>query len=235
MTLPSLAHSSWANCNAFELVPTIGKKLIPNTFIPTHRPDVFKAFSMAVDEIKVVIVGLSPYPGKFSNGNYHATGYAFAIEKADTPYEQWPASLKVIADGVAEAEGIAVEDIHKYFQPDLELWRDQGVLLINISLTSIISNSFDARAHIPIWKEFTTKLLQWLDTTLHNRIYYFMGSDAIKFSSCINPMFNHVLTGEHPAAVARAETPRKFNHCFKELKKLYKDTYKEDLSLVLPF
>lgn len=232
--LPSLAHKSWSECTAFNLLPSIRTKLIKNTFIPTNPPDIFKAFSLPVDQVKAVIVGLSPYPGKFSDGTYHATGEAFAIDKPRN-YEEWPASLKVIADAIAEVEGINVDEIEKYFDPTLQLWVDQGVLLLNISLTSVISNAFDARAHIPIWKEFTTKLLQWLNDNLNGRTYYFMGSDAQRFTSCINPMFNHVLVSEHPAAVARAEVPRKFEHKFKEFKTLYRDTFKEHLCLTLPF
>lgn len=228
MKHPKLAHEDWKSCPAFTLVPSIMQGLIPNSFRPAEPSLIFRAFEMAPKDIKAVIVGLSPYPGSYTNGTPHACGYAFAIDNIDTPRHAWPMSLQVICESMKDLYD--VDDVYKYFDPTLSLWRDAGIFLLNTALTTIPS---DPRSHLKLWEPFTANLLSWLNNEYPGIVYYFMGSDASKLSSLIYPMWNHVIVSEHPSRAAREN--RKFNHKFKIFQVAYEDKYDSPLRLILPF
>ena len=85
--------------------------------INPHPTQVFNVFKMAVEDVRVVILGQDPYP---SSGQ--ALGYSFA-----SPY--LPASLKVIFMELEREYGSRPKDT------TLASWREQGVFLLNVHLT----------------------------------------------------------------------------------------------------
>lgn len=91
-----------------------GKRYFP-------APDcIFRAFSIPMDEIKVLIVGQDPYP---SPGE--AVGLAFSVGKGS----KIPASLQNIYREMKEDIGSCPSD------GDLSFWTSQGVMLLNRCLT----------------------------------------------------------------------------------------------------
>ena len=86
-------------------------------------PDqVFRALQVAPADVRVVIVGQDPYPNPA-----HACGLAFSVPSGVGPL---PPSLRNILDEVrADCGGTAV------VEGDLQPWVDQGVLLLNRTLT----------------------------------------------------------------------------------------------------
>jgi uracil-DNA glycosylase len=89
------------------------------------RKDVFRAFSLPIDKIKVVILGQDPYPGAGV-----ADGLAFSTS---TPII--PASLRNIFSEYCDDLG--------YPRPtsgDLTPWFHEGVLLLNTSLTTEVGS-----------------------------------------------------------------------------------------------
>lgn len=88
---------------------------------PVHR-DIFRAFRAPVDSIRVVIVGQDPYP---TPG--HAVGLAFSTAHDVRPL---PRSLANIYRELNDDLGIT-----QAHHGDLSSWADQGVLLLNTSLT----------------------------------------------------------------------------------------------------
>lgn len=229
MKHPRLAHEDWKVCPAFNLIPTIIGNLMPNTFRPDEPANIFRCFELGPSQIKAVIIGLSPYPGAFPDGKPHANGYAFAIEDMDRNYQEWPVSLKHICQGLADIY-TTNKPIETYFDPTLKLWRDEGILLLNAALTTLPS---DPRSHLKLWEPFIANLLSWLNTEFPGIIYYFMGSDAAKYSSLIYPLWNQVIVSEHPARAAREN--RKFQHKFKLFQVAYEDRFDRPPQLILPF
>lgn len=227
MIKPKLAHESWVKCPAFELVPDIMAQLTPGTYKPQPGPNIFRAFEMPVDDVKAVIVGLSPYPGTFIDGTDHACGYAFAIEK-ELSYYEWPKSLQKIGDAIG---AITKQDpIDKYLVTDLSMWRQQGVLLLNTALTALPSAP---TAHLELWSAFSKVLIGWLNDNKQDIIFYFMGKEAAKLSSLVYPLRNYVLASEHPARAAYED--RDFKDKFVQFASLYKSIYKKDFEFTLPF
>ena len=91
----------------------------------THAPgrsDIFRAFRVPIESVRVVIVGQDPYP---TPG--HAVGLAFSTNRDVRPL---PRSLANIYAELRDDVGIPPAE-----HGDLSRWAEQGVLLLNTSLT----------------------------------------------------------------------------------------------------
>jgi uracil-DNA glycosylase len=140
------------------------KALVP----PTHQ--VMRAFQDDPKRIKVVLLGQDPYP---TPGD--AVGLAFAIDK-DKPV---PRSLSNIAKELNSDVGV-IPLVGKYL--DLKNWSQQGVLLLNRSLTTRV-NEIGAHSKIG-WDGFTLEALKAL-ASHQNFVLMAWGSPAKKFGESI--------------------------------------------------
>ena len=86
------------------------------------REDIFRAFFAPLDSIRVVIVGQDPYPTRG-----HAAGLSFSTSRDVRPL---PRSLANIYVELQDDLGIEPAE-----HGDLSRWVDQGVMLLNKSLT----------------------------------------------------------------------------------------------------
>jgi len=159
---------------------------------------VMKAF-VGMDTARVVIVGQDPYPKKGV-----ACGLAFATEHGT----QMPISIKNIYKCLRESNLITIIPKHS----DLSSWAEQGVLLLNTTLTTTIGKS---NAHVDQWKPFITKVIEELDKP--DMIFILLGKQAQKLV-----LKNAIrLEWGHPSPVNlvnNTEEPEafKFCTCFKE-------------------
>ena len=86
------------------------------------REDIFRAFCAPLDSIRVVILGQDPYPTRG-----HAVGLSFSTNRDVRPL---PRSLPNIYAELRDDLGIDPAE-----HGDLSRWVDQGVMLLNTSLT----------------------------------------------------------------------------------------------------
>ena len=86
------------------------------------REDIFRAFCAPLDSIRVVILGQDPYPTRG-----HAVGLSFSTNRDVRPL---PRSLTNIYAELRDDLGIDPAE-----HGDLSRWVDQGVMLLNTSLT----------------------------------------------------------------------------------------------------
>ncbi len=86
------------------------------------REDIFRAFCAPLDSIRVVILGQDPYPTRG-----HAVGLSFSTNRDVRPL---PRSLTNIYAELRDDLGIDPAG-----HGDLSRWVDQGVMLLNTSLT----------------------------------------------------------------------------------------------------
>lgn len=124
-----------------------------------------------------------------------ATGILFGND-ASIIEENWSPSLKIVRD--------AVIDLHRphnliTFDPTLESWAKQGILMINSALTVEMNK---AGSHTMLWRPFISKLLKNMSEINTGIIYVLFGSTAKTFKPYIGK-FNNVLEVEHPAYFAR--------------------------------
>lgn len=176
------------------------------------QDDVFKAFNLCkYRDCKVVFIGQDPYPQKGV-----ATGILFGND-ADTIEENWSPSLKIVRD--------AVIDLHRphnliTFDPTLESWAKQGILMINSALTVEMNK---AGSHTMLWRPFISKLLKNMSEVNTGIIYVLFGGTAKTFKPYIGK-FNDVLEVEHPAYFARIGRDMP-SDVFYEINRLLKGRY----------
>ena len=121
-------HPSWlpAFGRAADAIDDIAHRLSvehsSGIVVAPSRSDIFRAFRSPLDTVRVVIVGQDPYP---TPG--HAVGLAFSTNRDVRPF---PRSLANIYKELRDDLGIEPAN-----HGDLSRWADQGVLLLNTSLT----------------------------------------------------------------------------------------------------
>lgn len=151
---------------------------------------VFRALSLSVKSIKVLLIGQDPY----HNGN--ACGLAFSIENKDADMNP---SLKNI---IKECENCYFDMVPD--SGDLSLWTSQGVMLLNTALTV---RKGEANSHSKIWNKFTTLLLEWMISQHPDMIGLLWGRHAIDVGKHIDkkvctshpsPLGADKTCGEHP-------------------------------------
>jgi len=140
--LVSLLPKPWHDFVDLNLLEQISKNL-KSSFIPEQQR-IFRALQIPPEKVKVVIVGQDPYPN-----TKHAMGLAFSIPDGVTPL---PKSLKNI---FAELNNdLAIDRSNG----DLSDWANQGVLLINRSLT-VEPGKPDSHSNLG-WQDFTEMIIQ---------------------------------------------------------------------------
>lgn len=154
--------------------------------------DIFKAFTLCpFSNLRVVILGQDPYPQKDI-----ATGLAFA-NKSNTPESHLSPSLEVLKESVINYN-IPHRTIN--FDPSLEKWETQGVLLLNSALSCDLGK---VGSHVLMWRPFIKSLLINLSKYHTGLVYVLMGTQAISLEPYINRRFNHVIRIRHPSWYAR--------------------------------
>lgn len=143
--------------------------------------NIFKSFETDKNEIRVLILGQDPYPQLG-----FATGIAFAIPE-DSKFI--PKSLEAIWDEVSVRGANDITYGSSPLHRTLEHWVNQGVMLLNSSLTvqEKIPNS-----HSDQWRFFTQEILNRLN---ENVIICAWGNNAQSFQF----KQKNVLTAAHPA------------------------------------
>ena len=177
-------------------------------------PDIFKAFNLCpYNGLKVVMIGQDPYPQRGV-----ATGILFG-NKDETVKSP---SLEIVKEAC-----INFEKPHEgiIFDPTLESWAKQGVLMVNSALTCEVNR---VGSHTMMWRPFMTKLLKNLSEWQTGIIYVLFGEQAKTLKPYINKNFNIILEEKHPAYYARQEE-RMPSTIFEEVSKLTKEKYGEPI------
>lgn len=148
---------------------------------------IFAAFdSCGFKDTKVVIIGQDPY-----HGYGQANGLCFSV----APDVKMPPSLVNIFKEVHD-------DIGSPFPSngDLTRWANQGVLLLNSSLTV---REGQAASHSGIgWEEFTDAVVDKLNKEKENLVFILWGSHAIKKGEKIDRSKHLVLSSPHPSPLS---------------------------------
>jgi len=160
-----------------------------SNYTPKKR-DIFKAFKLCkYDDLKVVFVSQDPYP----QPNI-ATGIAFGCEKEPQP------SLEIIKNACID---LSVPHNIINFDNSLESWCKQGVLMLNMALTTEVNKPL---SHITYWANFTMDIIKRLNKEKQNIVYVLMGSYASIAERFIDPTNNLIIRVNHPAYYARTNT-----------------------------
>lgn len=147
----------------------------------------FEAFNRTpFDKVRVVILGQDPYHGP---GQAH--GLCFSVLDGT----RLPPSLINIYKELVEDEGIKPPT-----SGDLSPWADQGVLLLNATLTV---EAFKAGSHQKKgWEEFTDCAIAHLNEEREGLVFMLWGSYAQKKGQSIDTSRHLVLRAPHPSPLS---------------------------------
>jgi uracil-DNA glycosylase len=185
--------------NTSEAQRILKKLALSNKFICPLPHDVFKAFRLcSLKNLKVLVLAQDPYNNLKSNKPV-ATGIAFA-NSYGTPISSYSPSLEVLRESVIDFT-LPHQAIN--FDPSLEKWEEQGVLLVNASLTCEVNKP---ESHALLWRPFMKSFLTNLSEHTTGIVYVLMGNAAQSFEDCINAKTNHIIKTKHPSWYARTKT-----------------------------
>ena len=190
----------WSNVLDLKEADRILKKLsASNCTVCPQIKDIFKAFHQcSLHNLRCVLIGQDPYPDLY-NKVPRATGLAFA-NLSDTPEESLSPSLEVLRESVID---YTIPHRRTIFEPDLEKWEAQGVLLLNSALSCQVGR---AGSHTLLWRPFITSFLTELSRRSSGIVYVLMGSQAQSLEPYINPRWNYIIRIRHPSYYARTKT-----------------------------
>ena len=176
-------HKDWqeALVEHKDLIQQIESRFGESEVVPP-KDLIFRALSQSIASTKVVIFGQDPYP---TPG--HAHGLAFSVDSTVAPL---PASLRNIFKELESDMGI------KRGSGDLTDWSNQGVMLINRTLTTEPGVSL---AHQNFgWELITETVAKVLGE--RNVVAVLWGSSAIK----LKPYFRQdlVVSSVHPSPLS---------------------------------
>lgn len=149
--------------------------------------DIFNALKFTdYNDVKVVILGQDPYHGE---GEAH--GLSFSVK----PGIPIPPSLKNIYKELCDSLGCYIPN-NGY----LKKWADQGVLLLNASLTvrKDIANSHRNKG----WEIFTDEVIKKLCAREKPVIFMLWGNNAKEKRQYIDLNHHHALMSVHPSPLS---------------------------------
>lgn len=148
---------------------------------------IFNAFNhCSFSATKVVIIGQDPY-----HGPGQANGLCFSVNEGITH----PPSLKNI---FIELQN----DLGKPYPThgNLEKWADQGVLLLNATLTVRSHTAGSHQNHG--WETFTDSVISLISDKKENVVFLLWGGYAKKKKKLINSNKHYILESGHPSPLS---------------------------------
>lgn len=147
-------------------------------------PQIFNALNTTpLSKTNVVILGQDPY-----HGHGQAHGLSFSVNRGIQP----PPSLQNIFQEIYNELGTT--------QPghgDLSAWAQQGVLLLNTTLTVRAGNP---RSHAGQgWETFTDRIIEVINEQRQGVIFLLWGRDAKAKQPLIDSRKHLILTSSHPS------------------------------------
>jgi uracil-DNA glycosylase len=150
--------------------------------------DIFNAFSKTpFSEVKVVILGQDPY-----HGPHQAHGLSFSVQKGVAT----PPSLQNIYKELAT-------DIPGFTIPrtgDLTEWAEQGVLLLNATLTVQAANAGSHQKKG--WEKFTDTVIKTISDKKEGVVFILWGAYAQSKAELIDGHKHLIIKSTHPSPLA---------------------------------
>jgi len=185
-------HLSWKQ----KLVEEFGKEYFmsltdfirseyKNKVIYPPPKHIFRAFDKTpFDKVKVVILGQDPY-----HGPGQANGLCFAVNKG----VRLPPSLQNIYKELESDLGTKPKQ-----HGDLEHWADQGILLLNATLT--VQAKTPGSHQKKGWEDFTDATIKILSDNTSSLVFILWGKYAQDKGKVINRQKNHlIIESPHPS------------------------------------
>jgi uracil-DNA glycosylase len=149
---------------------------------------IFEAFNRTpFSKVKVVILGQDPY-----HGERQANGLCFSVSEGI----KQPPSLKNIFKEIGTDLGLPTPN-----SGNLETWADQGILLLNATLTVRANNA--ASHQNKGWEIFTDAAIKKISDLKTGVVFLLWGNYARKKTELIDKKKHYILEAHHPSPLAR--------------------------------
>ena len=177
-------------------------------------PLIFNAFNLCpFDKVKVVIIGQDPY---------HEPGQAHGLSFSVNDGGPFPPSLQNIFKEIQADLGTPIPA-----SGNLVRWAEQGVLLLNASLTV---RAHQANSHARLgWQQFTDAAIRALAAHRDHLVYLLWGGYARGKSSMIDKQKNLVLESVHPSPLSANRGGWFGNHQFSQCNAYLQQNGKEPI------
>ncbi|MDO4814417.1 MAG: uracil-DNA glycosylase [Gemella sp.] len=167
-----------------EVVDQINKKREVETIFPPQN-QVFRVFDLALDDVKVLILGQDPY-----HNDGQACGLSFSVND-DIPL---PKSLINIYKELQEDLGITRPN------GNLEDWHKQGVFLLNAILT-VEKNKPASHSNLG-WEDFTDYIIKEISDKSEGVVFILWGAFARGKKKFIDSKKHHIIESAHPSPLS---------------------------------
>lgn len=187
-------HPSWKSVLSEEfekpyfenLINFVKSEYATHTCYPKGS-QIFSAFDHChFDDVKVVIIGQDPY-----HGPNQANGLCFSVNDG-IPF---PPSLQNIFKEISTDLNVPIPPTG-----NLERWADQGVLLLNATLT--VRQSEAGSHQKKGWETFTDAVIKKVSEEKSNVIFLLWGGFAQKKASLIDGSKHLILNSGHPSPLS---------------------------------
>lgn len=169
-----------------KLVEFVRSEYATHTVYPSGG-NIFRALDKCPpDRVKVVIIGQDPY-----HGEGQANGLCFSVNDG----VQFPPSLRNIFKEINADLGKPIPT-----SGNLDRWAEQGVLLLNATLTVRAHEAASHAGHG--WEEFTDAIVDALSELKTGVVYMLWGNYAQRKGARINTAHNLVLKCAHPSPLS---------------------------------
>lgn len=186
-----------------------GKKFTPKL------DTIFKAFEQCpYSELHTVIINREPY-------EYINTANGIAFDSSVSDREHFMIGL--IFEAIQRT--VYTHDVYKR-DLDLSRWSNQGVLLLNASLTVQIDKQ---NTHHKIWEPFTAFLLDTLSIYNSGLNFVFMGDNVKHLANIVNAKTHFRYLVPHPTTAAQNKGIWDSQNIFPILSRQIKNNYKKDM------
>lgn len=184
-------HESWKEALSDEfdqayflaLTSFVRKEYQETTVYPPSK-DIFRAFDLCpFNEVKVVVLGQDPY-----HGLGQANGLCFSVHNG----VRIPPSLQNIYKELSNDLNIPIPQ-----SGELERWAEQGVLLLNATLT-VRARQAGSHQHKG-WEEFTDAAVRALSEKREGLVFMLWGNYAKQKGTVIDRTKHFVLEAAHPS------------------------------------
>ena len=159
-------------------------------------PLIFNAFNHTpFEEVRVVIIGQDPYHGQDNKGQPQAHGLSFSVPQGVALPPSLMNIFKEITADLSIKMGTGIKK-----SGDLTPWANQGVLLLNATLT--VEQAKAGSHQNKGWETFTDAAISALNAHREGLVFVLWGSYAQKKGAIIDQKKHLVLKSVHPSPLS---------------------------------
>ena len=174
----------------FTALTSFVKKEYAESTVYPHPKNIFRAFDLTpFDKVKVVILGQDPY-----HGQGQAIGLSFAVSEGVRNPPSLQNIFKEIEPDIGQKPHVE--------NGDLTRWAEQGVLLLNATLTvrGGAAGSHQGRG----WELFTDAVIKALSDEREHLVFILWGNYAKQKGAHIDRSKHFVIESAHPSPFSAA-------------------------------